>query len=573
MSSRNPYLINKAFRTYLMSTVMSTMAVTFGSVLGSIVVGHVLGANALGAVSSIMPIIQMLAALNALINIGGATVMAVHMGRGNLSETRGIFTKSMLMSLALSIVIAVIGVAFIDDVVGALCDDDVLFPMAKQYGTLVFAMSPLYMMMPGLGTFIRVDNAPRLATIAFVVSNVVNLVFAYALMGFTDMGVSGFAVATGLGYVAGIIVMVPHLLKKECSLRFGKGTVRISEILSMGSPTSLAMLFIMVNMIGMNVLVIDNLGSDGMAIRAVCNDIQLIASIFISGISQTIQPVGGSLYGSEDLTGMRLVTKIAMKYQVAATGAVTLIAFLFPVVFLYIYGITDMSIRADAIHDIRLFAPCLMIKAVDYLIMVIFQVFGHRKLALSISTVECLAILVASFALTPVSTDFIWFGFVIGEAFTLVYIVALSLFIRKIRPEFSGLLLLRKPEGDVFDLSMPGDGSTMTEVLDDIERNLKDAGVEMGVVNRVGLCCEEILSNVVEHGVNGDPEDLVDIIVRITDSRVLVTVRDDGKMFDPIKYDSKGLGLPIIKGQCTDLNYTRAMNQNNVFMGFSRNTA
>lgn len=95
----------------------------------------------------------------------------------------------------------------------------------------------------------------------------------------------------------------------------------------------------------------------------------------------------------------------------------------------------------------------------------------------------------------------------------------------------------------------------------------------MGVINRVGLCCEEILSNVVEHGVNGDPEDLVDIIVRITDSRVLVTVSDDGKMFDPIKYDSKGLGLPIIKGQCTDLNYTRAMNQNNVFMGFSRNTA
>ena len=40
---RNPYLVNKAFRSYLLATVMSTMAVSFGSMLGSIVVGQVLG--------------------------------------------------------------------------------------------------------------------------------------------------------------------------------------------------------------------------------------------------------------------------------------------------------------------------------------------------------------------------------------------------------------------------------------------------------------------------------------------------------------------------------------------------
>lgn len=570
MSERNPYLVNKAFRSYLVSTVMSTMAVTFGSVLGSIVVGHLLGSDALGAVSSIMPVVQLLAALNALINIGGATVMSVNIGRGNVSEVKGIFTRSMTASLVLSVIIAVVGVVFIDEILAVLCDNPTLTPMAREYGILVFAMSPLYMLMPGLGTFVRVDNAPRLATWAFLTSNVINIVLGAALMGLTDMGVAGFAVATGVGYVAAILVMLPHFRKSDCRIGIGRGNVPLREILTMGAPTSLAMGLIMVNMIGMNVLVIDNLGSDGMAIRAVCNDIQLIASIFISGISQTIQPVGGTLYGSEDLSGMRMVTRIAMRYQVAATGAVTLIALLFPVVFLYIYGVTDMSIRADAVHYIRLFAPSLVIKAVVYLIMVIYQVFGHRPIALTVSVVECLAILAVSFGLTPYNADFIWFGFTVGEAIALLYILVLSGAIHRLRPEFSGLALLRRPEGRTFDASMAGDGSELQSTLDDIERFLTDAGVETPVVNRAELCCEEILANVVEHGVAGDRDRSVDVLVRVTDDRVLVTIRDDGAVFDPISYDSKGMGLPIVRGQCTTLNYARSVDQNNVFIGFAR---
>ncbi len=570
MSSRDPYLVNKAFRSYLVSTVMSTMAVTFGSVLGSIVVGHVLGSDALGAVSSIMPVVQMLAALNALINIGGATVMSVCVGRGNLQDTKGIFTKSMTMSLVSSILIAILGVVFIDEILTVLCNDPVLLPMAREYGMLVFAMSPLYMMMPGIGTFVRVDNAPKLATYAFVASNIINIALGYYLMGYTDLGVAGFAISTGTGYVVAILMMLPHFRKKDSLLGIGRCTVGSMDILSMGAPTSLAMLFIMVNMIGMNVLVIDNLGADGMAIRAVCNDIQLLASIFISGISQTIQPVGGTLYGSEDMTGIRMVSKTAMKYQVAATGAVTLIALIMPVLFLYIYGVTDPAIRPEAEYYIRLFAPSLVLKAVVYLIMVMFQVFGHRPIALTISTVECFAILVVSFGFTPMNPDFIWLGYTIGEAIALVYILVLSAAIRKVRPEFSGLALLRKPEGQTFDTSMAGDGSGMQETLDDIERFLVDTSVDTSVVNRVGLCCEEILANIVEHGVKGDPDRLVDILVRVTDDRVLVTVRDDGEVFDPIKYDSKGLGLPIVKGQCSTLNYARSVSQNNVFMGFAR---
>ena len=570
MTKRSPYLVNRAFRSYLAATVMSTMAVSFGTMLGSIVVGNVMGPTALGAVNVMMPVIQLLAALNALINIGGATVMAVNVGRGRTDEVRGIFTKSMLMSLAVSVAIAVVGVLFIDEIMSMLCTDDELLGMAREYGLLVFAMSPMFVIMPGLGAYVRTDNSPRLAMASFIAMNATDLVLSFVFMEYLDMGLTGFALGTGIGYVVGLAVLIPHFIGRGSAIGIGWGSVGCSEILTMGAPTALGMGMIMVNMLGINLLVMDNLGSDGMAIRSVCTNVQMISSIFVSGISQTLQPVGGSLYGSEDLTGMRMVVGIATRYQLAVAAAITLITLAVPTVFLTLYGVTDPSIHDVAVEDLRLFAPYILFQAANYFIMVIYQVFGHRPIAMSISVMECAFILVVAYILTPFSTDFIWLSFVIGESLVTAVIVIMSLAIRHRYPEFSGIALLRSPSGEVMDTSMSGDGSEMSQVLDETSAFLGSAGVDRVLSERVRLCCEEILLNVVDHGVRRDPERFVDLMVRVDGDDIKVTIRDDGPIFDPVKYDEEsGYGLMIVRGECTTLNYARSMDQNNVFIGFS----
>lgn len=569
---RRPYLVNKAFRSFLLATVMSTMAVSFGSMLGSIVVGNVLGSEALGAVNVMMPVIQLLAATNALINIGGATVMAVSMGRGRECDIRGIFTKSMGMSVIASVLIAGIGVAFIDPIIDCLCTTDSLRPMARDYGLLVFATSPLYLLMPGLGTFVRTDNDPRLATIAFVAANITNIVLAYVLMSSTDMGLAGFAASTATGYLVGIAVLLVHFRRPTCTLGFGKGEVRPQEILRMGAPVSLAMMMILVNMLGMNLIVMDRMGADGMVIRSVCLNIQMLSSIFVSGISQTLQPVGGTLYGSEDLTGMRMVTRLAARYQAAASGTIMVLALAVPYLFLFVFGVTDDSIVPTAEHCIRLFAPFLIFQAMNYMALVLFQVFGHRPISIAISVSECFSVLILAAVLSDLGTDWIWMSFGIGEALVSVGILAASWIIRRRNPEYTGLALFRRPSGDVFEASMPGDGDGMTGILDDLESFVAEhSDADEG--RRARVCCEEILLNVVEHGVERDPTRLVDVIARTADDRILVTVRDDGPIFDPVRHEEYGIGLRIVRSQCSEFNYARSVNQNNVFLGFGPESA
>ena len=566
---RRPYLVNRAFRSFLISTIMSTMAVSFGSMLGSIVVGNVLGSESLGAVNVMMPVIQLLAATNALINIGGATVMAVNTGRGREFEAKGIFTRCMMMSLVASLAIAIIGVVFIDPIIDGLCSTESLRPLAREYGILVFATSPFYILMPGLGTFVRTDNDTRLATFSFAIANVVNIVLAYVLMAYTDMGLAGFAVSTMTGYIVGMVVLAFHFRRDNISIGIGKGTVGNGEILTMGSPAALAMMLILVNMLGMNLLVMNHMGSDGMVIRSVCLNIQMLSSIFVSGISQTLQPVGGTLYGSVDLSGMRMVTKIAARYQVAASGTIMVLALLVPVLFLTVYGVTDPAIVPTAEHCIRLFAPFLIFQAVNYMVMIMFQVFGHRPISIAISFMECFFVLIYGIVLAPMDIDLLWLSFFFGEATVSVVILAMSLVIRRVRPEYEGFALLRRPTGAVFEASIPGDRSSMTEVLDGMEGFMCSNGMDDDS-SKARLCCEEILLNMTEHSLNMDPERFVDVFARVTDDGVLVTIRDDGPIFDPIKHESKGIGLQIVSNVCSSFNYARSVNQNTVFLTFSK---
>ena len=96
--------------------------------------------------------------------------------------------------------------------------------------------------------------------------------------------------------------------------------------------------------------------------------------------------------------------------------------------------------------------------------------------------------------------------------------------------------------------------------------------VGQGTRNRVELCCEELLLNMIHHsGPNGQIR-RADLMLRVSDSDINICIRDNGRPFDPVNYSEKtGAGLLIVRGVCRKLDYKYQFNQNTVFIKIAKN--
>ena len=565
---RNPYLVNKAFRTFAASTILAVMATSLGTIVNGVIVGNMLGEQELSAVNLVSPVIQLYNAINALICVGGATYCALLVGKGNNDDVGKVFTASMLMMLAVTVAMMLLGLFSLDGMASMLCSSEALMPLVRSYLLITLLGASAYLFLPGIAMFIRVDGSPNAATVALAVANVLAPLLCVGLIE-AGFGISGAAASMVIGYLAGVAILVAHLVRNRGSslLRPSRGGMRHAPgLLLIGSPVALASVLMMVKMLSMNHLTLEYLGDGGMVVMAVAMNILMLATMVIGGTCQTIQPIGGTLYGSGDQDGISFLTRMVAKVLLVSLTALMALVILVPGAFCTLFGLDPSSVDG-AVTALRLFAPCVLLYGLNYSIMIMFQVLGHKGLSIAISVVQPITVMALAFVLTPMDGDLLWASFWIGELMVLAAIAVASAAIRRRDDSLRGLLLSRDPEIPTMTLSVSGDLSDLEPSLEAMSGFLDSNGIPKDRSDRAVLCCEELLANVSQHGLSGSPRRSMDVIVRAGDEPS-VLIRDDGRMFNPIEYSEGGIGLQIAKGMCREMTYSRAMGQNNVRFTF-----
>jgi two-component sensor histidine kinase len=82
---------------------------------------------------------------------------------------------------------------------------------------------------------------------------------------------------------------------------------------------------------------------------------------------------------------------------------------------------------------------------------------------------------------------------------------------------------------------------------------------------QVGICAEELITNVINYGYNKDVLQYIDVNVRIIENEVILRVRDDGITFNPVEYHTEEMsfsGIETVKKLAKSLNYSRVLGFN-----------
>ena len=567
--SRSPYLVNRAFRTFAASTILAVMATTLGSVVNGIIVGNMMGHEALSAVNLVSPLVQLYNAVTALVCAGGAVLCAVLVGKGETGRTGGIFATAVIMLAVLSAVFALIGMMMPDAVAGVLCSSEELLPLVTDYARVSLIGAAAFMFLPGLAMFVRVDGSPGTATVALIVANVLSAVLCIMSV-HAGLGMTGASAAMVVGFAVGAAIIASHFVRNRNTTLFrpeAGGSRYVPQMLLFGAPVALASLMMVAKILCMNNLTLTYLGEAGMATMSVAMNVMMLGTMVIGGTCQTIQPVGGTLYGSGDMDGISYLTRTMAKVLLVSLGLLAALVILVPGLFCALFGVTDPSLVESSAPALRVFAPSVILYGVNYAIMILFQVLGNRKISIAVSVLQPLMVMGIAVSTVGFDADMIWASFLLGELAMLAVTFVISLEMRRRNPALHGFLLGRMPAVPTAVLSVRGDGSDIGEALDSISSFLESNGVPKDRADRAVLCCEELSMNVCEHALKGDPGRYMDIVVRAGDE-ASVTVRDDGALFNPMAFDGSGKGLLIAKGMCTSMAYSRALGQNNVRFTF-----
>ena len=121
------------------------------------------------------------------------------------------------------------------------------------------------------------------------------------------MGVTGAAIASGLGQVFSVAVLLSHFVRRQGSLRFRRfhlsGALAV-KICKRGVPEAVSQLTTPVTALCYNLMLARLVGDIGVSTFSVLSFIYSLANAILSGVAQGLQPLWGNCYGEQDTDGM-----------------------------------------------------------------------------------------------------------------------------------------------------------------------------------------------------------------------------------------------------------------------------
>ena len=578
---RNDYLVSKKFYRYLIPSFLSEMAMHMGSVVDAVIVGNLIGVDALSAVTLASPIIQISHIPGLILGLGGATLAAIWLGERKLKDASDMFSACVIAGIIFSSVGALTAFWINEPLAHLVAADPRLVNLVEEYLFINILGLPIMTLVFLTCEFLSVDNHPDLGAWMFSIAEAVNIVFDIVLVKFAGMGMEGAAAATIIGYACGLVTLIFYARSKDRMLKFHFGGIAwfrdIFSALKIGSPRVTLELMQALQIFVLNTAVLTVLGVEAMEIYAVCSNTLIIAELLAGGIISVIPNICGVLFGEKDYFGIRQLMKKVVELSGVLISILTVVFLIFPERIAMLFGLENEELLPTA-------AVCLQIYSLSFVLYVFNEFLQHYYQTILETMLATLDTVLEFFVLLIPITFLLmhYYGIYgvcaavpISELLTIIIVEGTRKFLQergKLPQE--GLLMIPKPEhDDSFDVTIEAGEENSVGLSEKIIYYCRTRNVDERTAYILGLATEEISINISRYGYGGKvKKKLIDINLSHDGEQWILRIRDDGIPFDPTKYNAGEEdpfllgGINMIRKLAKNFTYTRVLNMNNTII-------
>lgn len=579
---RNGFLINKKIHQYILPGVLMTVAMQLGNVVDGMIVGNLLGADAMAAIELSMPVLLILQLPALMLAMGGAAEAAVLLGKRKMREADGVFTSSLLSGAFLSFIFVLLTPVLPHGLAYALAGNQQMAALIEPYIAVNFGGIPILTLAIIFCYFMNADSHPQLGSALFIIANGVNLVLDFLFIKAFHMGMAGSALSTVIGYLAGMVTVVFYfrsgnrMLKLASPEKIEGGVLQwVKAAAHSGIPSAAFTLMSALKSVVINSAIVRFLGNDSMAVYSVCANAVLIAELCVGGVIGLVPNIAGILYGEKDYYGIRVLCKKVLIYSYLAILGLLVLFFGFPQGIAGLFGITEGEMVIMCKMALRIFACSFPFYVYNKFLMSYYQTILQPGLSTFITVLQGFVVVVP-FTLAGIfwlGLSGVCFATVLSEALTILIGVLFRIWGQGTGKFPSGgrYMLPKVEEERSFDFSIENHLEDVIRLRDTLFSFCRENHIDEKDANLIGLALEEICANIVRYGYRIDKKNYMDVSFTIQDGSYLLRIRDDGVPFNPLEYEVETEGptvggIALIRKIMSDFQYMRVLNMNNTIM-------
>ena len=567
---RNSKLINRKFITYLIPSILMIFAMQFGSLVDGILVGNFIGNEALSASSLVLPVLYVVQIPGFALGIGGSIVVANLLGRRDAVGAKKVFSFSLIVGMGISIVFALLSF-FISQPLAALFGEASL-QYSYPYIYMYLLTDPIITFALLIGSFMAVDNNPRLSSIFYIVSNVAKVGLEILFIKVFNMEMYGAALSTGAGYFVGLVVIIFYFISKKrlLSLTFNIKNSGVKEIVKASSTTAINLLLTAVQMLIVNIFIGKLLSDLDLVLYGLISNMVFLFDLLCGGVLNIIPNLCGIFYGEKDYYSLKSVARKIYVINVGITILISLFILIFPSAYCALFGYSGEA-------DLNYVNKMLWVYLASFIPYEInkFSMNYYPTIDKTITSMVTVflreLIIVLPLTLVLLHTNgLLGYGIAcaVNEIATVIITYIFIFFYNK-KKKLNGILMLEKFEAESFDVSLDNEEKNASIVSEQIIEFAKAHNIPNRESQIVGLAAEEMVDNIIVYGYKKNSHNYIDVNMKLIDDTLLLRIRDDGVPFDPTKYefdeneDFSTSGIKLIKSLTDKVSYMRILNLNN----------
>lgn len=589
---RNSYLVNKAIRSFIFASLLTAALQQLIHFTNSIVLGQLVGPDAVSVISLVSPLMMVPLMVTMLFALGASVVASKSIGERNNDKAGEVFTVSIISTIGCALLFSLAGFLFSDQLSRIVCSDARLMPLVNDYIPLAIGLSFVTVLFQLLSLFMGVEGRPAVVSYAMIGSLILIAGLDVLFIKAFDMGIRAVPVATVCTHLLATVWMVISFRRggTSYSLRLTSNWgVCLKENVTNGFPFMLGILVTAVYTFLMNAMVMKWQGADGLFALSIIIMMILLANIFCNGTKSAFRAIGGMYYGQRDYEGLRFLFQRLMRIVIVASVAVTLLGEILAPQIVHLYGCEDTVLAALTVKRLRIFLLMILSFMPLLFLPASYQLMGYNKLVVfTIFIVNVLNLLgVAVFCHTG-NAQHLWWAFPVSSLLGGAIVILLVSRKQRHLPDTMPLTLLpvSKDEDVRLDISVSCSRESIEQAMNETHSFVEKHNLPSSMVYHIDVCTEELLRNIVDHAGISDKH-YIDVNVTISDKEVVLTVKDDGRPFNPLNYrrqsqqlstndqaaDQPGthLGIAIVSGLCQEMDYKYMYGQNMSFLTFRDN--